>query len=40
MQTFNQALAQLVQKGRITGEEALSHSLRPSELAQTLRGRT
>jgi twitching motility protein PilT len=40
MQTFNQSLSQLVEKGRITGEEAISHSLKPSELAQTLRGRT
>ncbi|MEB3321625.1 MAG: PilT/PilU family type 4a pilus ATPase [Synechococcaceae cyanobacterium] len=39
MQTFNQSLAALVQQGRITGEEAISHSLRPAELAQTLRGR-
>ena len=40
MQTFNQSLSQLVEKGRITGEEAISHSLKPSELAQTLRSRT
>lgn len=40
MQTANQALAKLVQDGRATAEEVLSHSLRPGELAQTLRGRT
>ena len=40
MQTANQALAKLVQDGKATAEEALSHSLRPGELAQTLRGRT
>ena len=40
MQTANQALARLVQEGRATAEEAISHSLRPGELAQTLRGRT
>jgi twitching motility protein PilT len=39
MQTFNQALARLVEQGRVSGEEAISHSLKPSELAQTLRGR-
>jgi twitching motility protein PilT len=40
MQTANQALARLVQEGRASAEEALSHSLRPSELDQILRGRT
>jgi len=40
MQTANQALARLVQEGRTTAEEATSHSLRPGELAQTLRGKT
>jgi twitching motility protein PilT len=40
MQTTNQALARLVQEGKATAEEAISHSLRPGELAQTLRGRT
>jgi len=40
MQTANQALARLVQEGRATAEDAISHSLRPGELAQTLRGRT
>ena len=40
MQTANQALAKLVQEGRTTSEEVLSHSLKPGELAQTLRGRT
>jgi twitching motility protein PilT len=40
MQTANQALARLVQAGRATAEEVISHSLRPGELAQTLGGRT
>jgi len=40
MQTANQALAKLVRDGKATPEEVLSHSLRPGELAQTLRGRT
>lgn len=40
MQTANQALARLVQDGKATAEDAISHSLRPGELAQTLRGRT
>ena len=40
MQTTNQALARLVQEGRATAEEAISQSLRPGELAQTLRGKT
>jgi twitching motility protein PilT len=40
MQTANQALARLVQDGRATPEEVISHSLSPGELAQTLRGRT
>ncbi len=39
MQTFNQSLLQLVEKGRISGQEAIGHSLKPSELAQALRGR-
>jgi twitching motility protein PilT len=39
MVTSNQSLAALVQAGRVTDEEAMSHSLRPAELAQTLRGR-
>jgi twitching motility protein PilT len=39
MQTFNQSLAHLAQSGRITAEEAIGHSLKPSELIQTLRGR-
>jgi hypothetical protein len=29
-----------VQAGRISDEEAMLHSLKPGELAQTLRGRT
>ena len=40
MQTANQALARLVQEGKATAEEVITHSLRPGELAQTLRGRT
>ena len=40
MQTANQALARLVQEGRATAEEAISQSLRPGELAKTIRGRT
>jgi twitching motility protein PilT len=40
MQTANQSLAKLVQAGRISDEEAMLHSLKPGELAQTLRGRT
>ena len=39
MQTFNQSLLRLVEQGRISGEEAIGHSLKPSELAQALRGR-
>jgi Tfp pilus assembly ATPase PilU len=39
MQTFNQSLLQLVERGRISGQEAIGHSLKPSELAQALRGR-
>ncbi|MEB3331715.1 MAG: type IV pilus twitching motility protein PilT [Synechococcaceae cyanobacterium] len=40
MLTTNQSLADLVQAGRASAEEALSHSIKPNELAQTLRGRT
>jgi twitching motility protein PilT len=40
MVTGNQSLAALVQAGRVSDEEAISNSLRPAELAQTLRGRT
>lgn len=40
MQTANQALAALVEAGRVESEEAMHHSQRPGELAQTLRGRT
>ena len=39
MQTSNQALANLVEAGRVTVEDAMAQSLRPSELAQRLRGR-
>jgi twitching motility protein PilT len=40
MQTANQSLVKLVQSGQISDEEAMLHSLKPGELAQTLRGRT
>jgi twitching motility protein PilT len=40
MVTSNQYLARLVQEGKVHGEEALAVSLKPNELAQTLRGRT
>ena len=40
MQTANQSLAKLVEDGRVSSEEAMHHSQRPGELAQTLRGRT
>ena len=40
MQTANQALAKLVEEGRVTTDDAMHHSQRPGELAQTLRGRT
>jgi twitching motility protein PilT len=39
MITTNQSLLKLVEEGRTTGEEALKHSPKPSELAQALRGR-
>ncbi len=39
MQTSNQALANLVEAGRVTVEDAMALSLRPTELAQRLRGR-
>lgn len=40
MVTSNQSLAGLVQTGKVSDEDAISHSLKPAELAQTLRGRT
>ncbi len=40
MITANQYLANLVSAGKVHPEEALAASLRPGELAQTLRGRT
>jgi twitching motility protein PilT len=40
MITANQYLANLVLSGKVHPEEALAASLRPGELAQTLRGRT
>lgn len=39
MQTSNNSLAELVEAGRVTVEDAMAQSLRPSELAQRLRGR-
>ncbi|MEB3361995.1 MAG: PilT/PilU family type 4a pilus ATPase [Synechococcaceae cyanobacterium] len=39
MVTTNQSLLKLIEEGRATGEEALKHSPKPSELAQSLRGR-
>jgi twitching motility protein PilT len=39
MITINQSLAQLVESGRATAEEAMHHSLKPTELSQILRGR-
>ena len=40
MMTTNQSLLKLVEAGLATGEDALSHSPKPSELSQSLRGRT
>ncbi|MCP9890423.1 type IV pilus twitching motility protein PilT [Cyanobium sp. Aljojuca 7D2] len=40
MQTANQSLQQLVEDGRVTAEDAIAQSLKPNELAQSLRGRT
>ena len=40
MITSNQYLANLVSAGKVHPEEALAASLKPDELAQTLRGRT
>lgn len=39
MQTANQALLKLVEDGRVTADDALAQSLRPNELAQSLRGK-
>ncbi|MFZ9166492.1 type IV pilus twitching motility protein PilT [Vulcanococcus sp.] len=39
MQTANQALQQLVEDGRVSASDAIAQSLKPSELAQALRGR-
>lgn len=39
MQSSNQALLKLVQTGRVDPEDALAQSLKPNELAQSLRGR-
>lgn len=40
MITSNQYLARLVEEGRVHPDEAIAVSLKPSELSQTLRGRT
>ena len=40
MMTTNQSLLNLVEQGRVSGEEAMKHSPKPSELSQALRGRT
>jgi twitching motility protein PilT len=40
MQTINQSLLNLVNEGRALPEEALLHSLKRSEPAQSLRGRS
>ncbi|WP_414026392.1 hypothetical protein [Cyanobium sp. ATX-6F1] len=39
MQSANQALLKLVQTGKVDPEDALAQSLKPNELAQSLRGR-
>ena len=39
MVTSNQSLQALVETGRVESEQAIAVSLRPSELAQALRGR-
>ncbi|MFN7677945.1 MAG: type IV pilus twitching motility protein PilT [Cyanobacteriota bacterium] len=39
MVTINQSLAQLVEEGRASAEDAMEHSMKPNELAQILRGR-
>jgi twitching motility protein PilT len=39
MQTANQALAALVEQGRVTAEDAIAQSLKPNELAMALRGK-
>ena len=40
MTTINQSLAELVASGRASAEEAMHHSLKPTELSQILRGRS
>jgi twitching motility protein PilT len=40
MHTINQSLEDLVRAGRISDEDALAVSAKPSELIQRLRGRT
>lgn len=40
MQTINQALQGLVEKGLVSAEDALAQSLRPNELAMALRGKS
>ena len=39
MVTANQSLLALVEKGKVEPEQALSVSLKPNELAQSIRGR-
>ncbi|MEB3243707.1 MAG: type IV pilus twitching motility protein PilT [Cyanobacteriota bacterium] len=39
MTTINQSLLRLVEEGRATADEVMHHSLKPNELAQSLRGR-
>jgi len=39
MQTSNQALLKLVEEGKVDPDDALAQSLKPNELAQSLRGR-
>ena len=39
MQTANQALAKLVEEGRVAAEDAIAQSLKPNELAMVLRGK-
>jgi twitching motility protein PilT len=40
MQTANQALAKLVEQGRVSADDAIAQSLKPNELSMVLRGKT
>ncbi len=40
MVTTNQSLLRLVEEGKVVGEDAVAVSLKPNELAQSIRGRT